>query len=149
MSVTKRQKIVDAVIARLSTISVEAGYETDLGARVEEWPVRFDESEVPAVGVYDLPDEITKDSLHSRGATHRLKIQVRIFTAKGARARDLRQMIGDVVRGVGEDILWGGLAMDTEPNSEGLIIPTEAMEVAGAAIEFTVVYNTATFDPYF
>jgi hypothetical protein len=154
MADTKRQKLVDAVIARMQDIRVESGFQTDVGARVEEWPQRFDEEELreqpskAIVGVYDMLDEVSKESLHSQGATHRLKIQVRIFITGATPARELRKMVGDVVAAIGADLTWGYLARDTEPGSEGFIVPTDAMEVAGAAVEFTVVYHTATFDPY-
>lgn len=154
MADTKRQKIVDAVIARMQSIRTANDYQTDVGARVEDWAQRFDEAELKEqpskaiLGVYDLPDEVSKESLHSTGATHRLRIQVRIFITGATPARELRKMIGDVVAAVGKDLTWGSLARDTEPGSEGFIVPTDAMEVAGAAVEFTVVYNTATFDPY-
>jgi hypothetical protein len=151
---TKRQKIVDAVIARMGLIRVANGYQTEIGARVEDWPQRFDERELKeqpskaVLGVYDLPDAVSKESLHSTGATHRLRMQVRIFITGATPARELRKMIGDVVAAVGKDLTWGYLARDTEPGSEGFVVPNDAMEVAGAAVEFIVVYNTATFDPY-
>lgn len=154
MTDTKRQKIVDAVIARMQLIRTENGYETEAGARVEEWAQRFDQAELEEqpgkaiIAVYDLPDEVSKESMHSIGATHRLRMQVRIFISKSTPARELRKMIGDVVKAIGTDILWGYLARDTEPGSEGFIVPTDSMEVAGAAVEFVVVFNTATFDPY-
>lgn len=148
MTDTKRQKIVDAVIARMQLIRTANDYQTDVGARVDDWPVRYDAAELPALGVLDLPDTVGKESIESKGAKHRMRMQVRIFSSSATQSSVLRQMIGDVVAAIGVDLTWGGLAMDTEPASEGFIIPNEAMEVAGAAIEFVVVFNTATFDPY-
>jgi hypothetical protein len=154
MADTKRQKIVDAVIARMQTIRTANEYETDIGARVEDWARRFDEAELKEqpskaiLGVYDLPDQVDKEGKNSVGVTRRLRMQVRIFISSATPARELRKMIGDVVEAVGTDITWGYLAMDTEPESEGFIVPNDSMEVAGAAVEFTVVYTTATFDPY-
>ena len=37
MAESKRQRIVDAVAARMGNILVANGYETDLGLNVEEW----------------------------------------------------------------------------------------------------------------
>lgn len=158
---TKRQRIIEAVVARMQTISIENGYQTDAGALVADHPVRFDDSELEAVaaqvalGVFDLPDEVSKESKHSKGATHRLRIQVRVHKTKGStKAAELRAIIGDIVDAVGRDILWTDeatgkyLALDTEPAQEGFIVPTEAMEISGGAVEFVVVYATALFDPY-
>lgn len=157
---TKRQRIVDAVVARMRAISVENGFETDAGLLVEPWAVRFDDKELAAVAskcalaVYDLPDSVSKESKSSKGSTHRLRFQVRAFTTKDGRAEELRKIIGDIVTAVGSDIHWTEaatgalLAMDTEPVEEGFVVPQEAMEVAGGAVEFVVVYATALFDPY-
>ncbi|MCA1567241.1 MAG: hypothetical protein LC803_16635 [Acidobacteria bacterium] len=148
MADTKRQKIVDAVIVRMQTIRIENGYQTDVGVLVEDWPERFDDDQLPALGVCDLPDDITKENKSSLRVTHKLRVQVRFFVRGGTRPRELRKMMGDVVKAVGVDMTWGDLATDTEPASEGFIIPTEAMIVAGGAVEFIIEYLTDTFDPY-
>jgi hypothetical protein len=157
---TKRQRIVDAVVARMQTIRQANGFETDAGALVEPWAVRFDEEELAAqpskcaLAVYDLPDDVSKESKHSKGSTHRLRFQVRAFVTKGDRAEQLRAIIGDIVSAVGSDTHWTEgatgkfLAIDTEPGEEGFVVPQDAMEIAGGAVEFTVVYATALFDPY-
>ncbi|HYY95279.1 MAG TPA: hypothetical protein VE713_12240 [Pyrinomonadaceae bacterium] len=164
---TKRQRIVERVVARMQTISIENGFQTDAGQLVKKWAARLDDKTIEAspakcqLSVCDLLDEVSKESKQSKGATHRLRVQVRIFKAKGNADDDLRTIIGDVVDAVGRDvaqnewpaILWPDetgkpLAMDTEPSSEGFVIPTEAMEISGGAVEFTIVYATAVFDPY-
>jgi hypothetical protein len=157
---TKRQRIVDAVVARMKTILVANSYQTDAGQLVVPYAVRFDESELAAasakcaLGVFDLIDEVSKASMDSKGATHRMRVQVRVFKSGAMTLEGLRTVIGDVVDAVGKDILWTEqatgktLAMDTEPAQEGFIVPTEAMEVAAAAVEFIIVFATAVFDPY-
>lgn len=157
---TKRQRIVELVVARMQSIRVANDFETDAGEIVQQWAVRFDEQELTettskcALGVFDLVDEGSKESMHSKGAMHRLRVQIRIFVTGADKHTRLRAIIGDVVAAVGSDTLWTdeesgkSLAMDTEPAQEGLILPEQAMEVAGGAVEFTIVYPTAVFDPY-
>jgi hypothetical protein len=166
---TKRQRIIDAVVARMRTISVANGFQTDAGAKVFEWAARMDEGEIDALpskvalSVCDLPAEGSKESKQSKGSTYRMRIQVRILKGRGTDPAALRAVLGDVVDAVGRDVtqadldplLWpeaanGGkyLAMDTEPGDEGFVLPTEAMEIKGGAVEFTIVFATAVFDPY-
>lgn len=166
---TKRQRIFDAVVARMRTITVANGFQSDAGAQVDDWPLRYDEEELAALpaqaalGVYDLPDEVSKASRDAKGSKHSLRVQVRVHQAKALSAAELRVIIGDVVDAVGRDVtqpaldplLWpearnGGkyLAMDTQPSQEGLIFPDDALEVSGAAVAFVVEYSTAVFDPY-
>lgn len=164
---TKRQRIVDAVVARMQSIRVANGYQSDAGALVEDSPQRFDESDLVeqpsrcALGVYDLPDEVSKESKHSKGATHRMRVQVRVFKSLSVTPAEMRVILGDVVAAVGTDVtrpelyglLWPDetgkyLAIDTEPAQEGLLMPEQALETFAAAVEVTIVYATALFDPY-
>jgi hypothetical protein len=157
---TKRQRIVELVVARMQTIRTANHFETDAGELVQQWMTRPDESELAAtaskcaLGVFDLPDEVSKESMHSKGATHRLRVQIRIFVTGSDKHTRLRTIIGDVVAAVGSDLLWTdpdtgkSTSRDTEPEQEGLILPEQAMEVAGGAVEFTIVFATAVFDPY-
>lgn len=145
---TKRQKIVDAVVERMREIRVAAGYETDLGLRVEDWQTNWDDTDLPAVSVCDLPEESDKATKDDRKTTHKLPVHVRIFVGKNERTATLRQMIGDVLKAVKKDLRWGGLAFDTWPKQDGFVIPENSFEVAGGAVEFVVEYATGTFDPY-
>jgi hypothetical protein len=157
---TKRQKLIELIVARMQSIRVENHYQTDAGALVEKWAARFDEAELTAqpskcaLSVYDMPDEVSKESKHSTGVTHRMRVQVRAFITGGVKDDALRAIIGDIVDAVGKDIMWTDpvtgkyTAMDTEPGSEGFVVMTDAMEIAGGAVEFTVVFATALFDPY-
>lgn len=157
---TKRQRLAELVVERMQAIRTANQYETEAGELVQEWMTRPDEKELAAtaskcaLGVFDLPDDVSKESRHSTGATHRLRFQIRIFVTGADKPTRLRAIIGDVVAAIGSDPMWTDsatgrfTAMDTEPAQEGLILPEQAMEVAGGAVEFTIVYATAVFDPY-
>lgn len=149
---TRRQQLIDLIIARLETISTDNGYETNAGAVVEDWPRRFDDSECPALGVYDITDNSDKDNRESNIEVHSLTVQVRVFVSSNTPAAELRQIIGDVQKAIGQNTWWPDgdghdLATGTWPRRAGMIVPNEAMELAGAAIEFDVQYVTDTFNP--
>lgn len=154
MTDTLRQQIVDAIIARLQTINTANGYATDIGERVEDWPRRFEEAELAeltsgaALGVCDLTAESDRAEREARLTLHQLPVQIRIFATTDTPARTLRAMLGDVIQCVGQDDTWGGLALDSRPVRDGFIIPSEAMEIAGAAVEIEVSYQTATHNPF-
>jgi hypothetical protein len=145
---TKRQKIVSAVVARLQEIRVEAGYQTDVGARVEDWRTNWDESELPAISVCDLPEQSEKGEKDAKKTTHDLPVHVRIFVRTNTPAAELRKMIGDVQQAVKKDLRWGKLALDTMPKQSGFVIPEDSFVIAGGAVEFIVQYMTDTFDPF-
>lgn len=148
MTDTKRQRIFAAVVAQMRTIRTANGYQTDAGALVEEWQTHFDEAELPAISVFDMPESSETPHRGSVMATHMLPIQVRIFTRSNTPATELRKMIGDVLTAVGKDPRWGGLAIDTVPDKSGFVIPEDSFEIAGAAVSFSVEHMTKTFNPY-
>lgn len=148
MADTKRQKIVDAFLARMREIQPAAGYETDIGSRVWEWRTDFDANdqpdELPALSVCDLPEQSRDDGLH----VHALTIQARIFLKSADRTGDARKIIGDVIKAIGTDPEWAGLALGTKPKMDGFIIPPQSFSVAGAAVEVVVEYVTGAFNPF-
>ncbi len=148
MADTIRQKLVSAAITRMQTILVTNGYQTDVGARVFDWPSNLEASEFPCLGVFDLEAQTTKDGNAALRTPHEMALQLRIYVSSGTPATELRKMIGDVQSAVGQDARWGGLAFNTAPKRDGFVIPKEAFEIAGAAVEVTIQFMTDTFNPY-
>lgn len=149
MPSTFRQDLVDAVIAAIENIQIANGYQTDLGLRpIEDWPRRFDQEELPVVGIHDLTETEEKESHSSIAEKRLLPLVVRISTASSTPAATLRQYIGDVQTALGKDPTWGGKAIDTKPKQNGFIIPEQAFEVAGAAVEVEIEYCTRPFDSF-
>ena len=145
---TRRQEIIDAIILRMQEIKLVNGFQTDLGQRVEDWPRRFDDDELPALAVCDLTEESERSDAETDIAAHRLPVQVRIFLRGENPARAFRQAIGDVQQAIKRDLTWHELATATYPRRSGFIITSEAMEIAGAVVEFDVEYVTSTFNPF-
>lgn len=156
MADTKRQKIIDEVIARMQTILVTNGYQSDLGLHVGDCETNWDESELPALSVFDLVaeedgDENGDPEATNAKTTHSLPVQFRIFVKSDTRTSDLRKMIADVKKAIGTDPRWKvanvGLALRTIPQKSGLVF-TENFEVAGAAVEVEIWYRTKVFNEY-
>lgn len=151
---TKRQQLIDLVIARLQGIRLDRGFQSDLGAKVEDWPRRYSDEELDqlparaALGVYDVTEDADKGDRESDLTVRTLTIQVRIYVTSDTPARDLRAYIGDVEAAIRQDPYWNELSVGTNPRRAGMIIPSEAMDLAGAAVEFDIGYTTQTFNPY-
>jgi hypothetical protein len=145
---TKRQQLVSAIIARMVTIRISNGYETDLGLLVEDWPRRYQADELPALSVCDLTSEDEQDDPEAAHTIHRMPVQLRIHVKDGTPAALLRKMMADVEKAISVDRLWGYLALSTKPKRSGLIVPNDNNEVAGAAVEVEVAYITQTFNAY-
>lgn len=153
MADSLRQKIVDAIIVRMSSILTTNGYVTNIGSNVHDWRTQLHEDELPAVSVCDLTAEIvTPDGVSNpRRVAHRLGVQIRIHAVRNETPANIRAMIADVTRAIGTDDRWHsggvGLAMTTRPVRDGFLIPQETFEVIGGFVEIEVSYLTEKWNP--
>ncbi|HEX8117927.1 MAG TPA: hypothetical protein VF521_11705, partial [Pyrinomonadaceae bacterium] len=124
----KRQRIVDAVKARFATITVANGYQTDIGLKQTEWnpgPRGADEDSDELPG-HDIRDEDeTADIPVKNAGTYTRFLEVVALgyvreTADGAATT--RKALEDMIRAVGKDPTWGGLARRTLPDTEGVAV---------------------------
>jgi len=153
MADSKRQKIISAVINRMEGISVDDDYETDLGERVRDWEVNFQDEELPVLSVCDTVGDINfvNDNLDAPSQVHKLPVLLRVFCKSDTRAADLRKMMADLIRAVGVDPNWTDaddkkLAMWTRVTKAGIIVPAENFEIAGAAVELEIAYLVNRFE---
>lgn len=152
MADSKRQKIVDAIVARMETITTANGYTTNIGANVHDWRVNFQDDELPAVSVCDLIADAAQVSGRAdpRETVHLMSVQIRIYAAKGDDPANIRNMLKDVMRAIRQDDRWTvsnvGLAMLTRPVRDGFIIPEDSFEVVGGTVEIEVQFITQKFN---
>ena len=147
-----RQRIVDAVDTRLKTILVANGYESNLGRSVFAWHDRE-----LAVEVIDLPCIIWRDTdCDDSNATvgtlgyhlHALRMECEILDNRDAIPVMLRKEVADVIKAIGTDTTWGGLANRTNPISHTLEVnQTEKLE-GRATITFQIEFYTSKLNPY-
>lgn len=137
---TTRQQIINAVIARLQTITTGNGYSADLGSNIFEWPaLNISKNKLPAAIVSDPVDQY-KEYWSSNHVDRDLRVEIELI-AKGT--PDIaRELAGDVLRAIGTDYTFGGLAMETEPVSIELDVKEEEYLFSGASIALTVKYRT-------
>jgi hypothetical protein len=133
MPETVRQKIIDAVIARMQLIKTAAGYQTDLGNNVVDWDTNFDDTELPALSVCDLIETVEM-TIESKFQKQTLPIQLRIFS-KENRAKELRKMIADIYKAI-------------KIKQAGIIIREDEFKIGGGAVEIEITYNTKAFDAF-
>jgi hypothetical protein len=147
MADSKRQQIMTALITRLQTITVANGYETDIGANVNEWHVtNFEEAELPAVDVRD-----TTESVEVRGGNHdyTLSIQIETKVSGTTAAAKMRDVIGDVIKAIGTDPSLGSLAQNVRPvQNEIAEIDQKDKRIASILQVFELRYITKAFKPF-
>lgn len=154
MADSKRQKLISAIITRLETISVANGYQTGLGANIADSKPNWNEADLPAVSVFDTVADVefVHDQPTAAQQVFTLPVLIRIFLAEDDLAAEARKYLADVVKAVGVDPYWtvsgSQLALWTKLTKEGLIVPADNLEVAGAAIELEIAYLTQSWNSF-
>jgi len=156
---TKRQQIVDKVVARLARITIANQFATDIGTTpADDWPTRYtsaDLRDATRLGVHDVTNTTTQSYPEEKKIPNLMAMQVRIYHARTTTPAQLRLMIEDVKRAVIEDettgardATFGGLAVDTKPESDGFVVPSDTFAIECAAVAFSVEFLTPPFDGY-
>lgn len=151
---SKRQKIVDRVIAALQQIKTVNGYETNLGNRVEDFEMNFDNKDLPAISVFDLdaPVEPVNGQTSAAQETHTLNVKARAFLKSGTPAKEARKALAEMVKAVGTNQRWNdgteNLALSTKLTKQSLVVPEESFELAAAEIDLEIRYLTERFNSY-
>lgn len=148
MAINLRQRLVDAIMTRLQTITVANGYETNLGARVYEWrttPLGADE--MPGLIFRDTDEVIPQTGLVEE---HEITLEIEMYASSGvATPATTRKAIADVIKCVGADVTFGGLAQDSVPHpEESIAFEHKDKIVGGVMLKFKVKYLSYRFDPY-
>lgn len=143
----KRQQIVDAVKARFVGITVANGYQTDIGAKQTEWhpgPKGAD-PEADELPGHDIRDEVERTIIEdkNRGVYERaLEITVVAEVKEPAPGAALaRKALEDLIKAVGVDPTWGGLARRTLPVEDDITVDELGQQVGAARLVFTVEYS--------
>lgn len=151
MADSKRQRIIDAVKARMQTVLIANGYATDIGQKVFDWRVDFQgeeaDADLPCISVCDMVAEAApRNGPDPQSTTWLMPIQLRVYAKRGDTPSVMRSYLKDLQRAVRQDDRWKsasvGLAMNTYPLREGPLIPDDSFEIVGGILEIELqVYN--------
>jgi hypothetical protein len=146
---SKRQQIIDAIVARLETIQVgtlftlpDGPYECQTTIKkVVPWhKSTFNDHELPAIEIRDLnaDTEPGPSSQHE----HHLPLVLQIPVGGNQPASVARAAMADVVACIGSDVRWGGLAQWTDLTGHGIMVEQAGDKVAGSQVLINVRYRT-------
>lgn len=143
----KRQQIVNAIKARLAGITTANGYQTDIGLKQTEWnpgPKGAD-PEADELPGHDIRDEVEAAEVTNKnsGTFDRALEIVVIAELKeaGPGAGEARQALEDLIKAVGIDPTWGGLARRTLPVEEDINVDELGQRIGAARLKFKVEYS--------
>lgn len=150
MADSRRQDIIDAILARFRLILATSGYETNLGANVHVWrdtaTTPFQPKELPALNLRDASNAV-EQILYNKHE-HSLTITAQGFVSSSAVAADVRKCLADLYKAIGVDRKWSTLAFDTLPAGDEFTVQQNGTAIAGFVLTFTVKFRTTSYDPY-
>lgn len=143
----KRQQIVDAVKARFALITTANGYQTDIGLKQTEWNPgpRGADPEAEELPSHDIRDEDETPEIKDKNSgTYSRSLEIVALgyvreTADGAALT--RKALEDMIKAVGVDPTWGGLARRTLPDTDGIAVDSLGQRVGVAHLKFKVEYS--------
>lgn len=135
-----RQQIIDAVKTRLQDITPAAGFAFDLSDGVDEWPGgNISPNRLPCACVSDPADK-PLNYLSPDHVDHEMTVEITTIVRSTPAAS--RALVAEVLRAVGTDPTWGGLAIDTNPTGVEWHVEQREHLFCGALITLTVKYRT-------
>lgn len=148
---TIRQKIISAVLTGLTSIRTAAGYQTNMGGRVELVRSAIDAKHLPAVVVWPRPETGAK-VLGKNKISMSIRFEGIVALGSDENAAEVGEMIlGDIrtrVESLTEDIS-GGYADHVEYASGGVENYPEPGDTAvNCAAVYNIVYKTKVGNPY-
>ena len=150
MADSRRQDIIEKVIAAMQTINGAGSFVTSIGTNVADWRLNWQEEDLPALSVCDtdesfepLNDEISMQST--------LSVQIRGFlkaTDSTLRAIEGRKVIADILTAVKANQKWTNLAQYTQLKQAGFVLADDAFSIAAVAVNIEIIYFAERFSPY-
>lgn len=146
---SKRQQIVDAVKTRFATITKANGYETDIGLKQTEWHLTpKEQDDLPG---HDIRDEVEKtiipENKNAGVYERRLKITVITEVPEGdATATESRKALADMIKAVGVDPKWGGLARRTLPDTDDVTVDEQGARTGAARLTMHIEYSRSPWE---
>lgn len=149
MADTKRQRIIDAVVTRLKLIDGTGSYETDIADRVKDSETNWDESDYPAISVFD-GDAIanpTSPTAGYQGVIWSMPILIRAYATQAAAGpANVRKLIKDINTAIRVDDTFGSIVMQTRQVKEAVVRNPDNFQIEGAEVEIEVQYINRKFN---
>lgn len=137
-----RQQIITALDARLKTITIANGYNTDAGLHVYDWLDRaLADTELDAI-IYRDP---SCDINHGLAVAYINKVRVEIEAKTkqaGNTAERLRHILEDICAAINTDETWAGLAENSEPLENSMDIQQDEKIKGSATLQIEIEYTT-------
>jgi hypothetical protein len=146
---SKRQQILSAIKTRFAAITTANGYQTNIGpSQTEHHPTTKDVAELPSHDIRDETEETDGSKRNAGTYERRLKVTVIAeLVETDSTAAKARKALEDMIRAVGVDSKWGGLARYTIPLDDEVTVDEDGQLIGAARLTFEVIYDRKPWEP--
>src|SRR5438445_9799180 len=148
------QKLMDAIKARMQLINGTGLYLTSIGTRVEDSRPNWDESELPAISIFE--GTVTTEESDDEGINVIRKMPVMIkgfldrLDTAALDAAFARKAIADIYRAIRSDdkrvVSGTPAATFTSERQHGIEYAENTFEITGVQVEIDIEYRAAKFN---
>lgn len=137
-----RQTVIDAIVARLKTITTAGGYNLAIGTKVYDWRMSpLKPADLPAIEVRD--GKATVEILNCDGdRSHRMMVNIVVMASGTSSAATVRKGIQDISRAMYADRLLGGLLKEAELTETDLDMQQDENLLAAGQCSYSLLYYT-------
>ena len=147
--VIKRQAIVDELVSLCQQITVANGYRSNAGLSVGDLQLHWHESELPAISVCDVEEDVQTDVVDEFIDIYRLAVTIRVQFAADTRPPEARAVIADVLNAIGTNqrltVDGTPLAHKLDVRRTGLIQSEDSHQIGAGAVELDIYYSSQRF----
>ena len=145
-----RQQIMTAIDTAFQAIQVTNGYETDIGLKVFEWKsTAVAQADTPCLIWRDTECALSTENVAIGQQEHMLTVEAQIIPAPGVTTPvEARKMVADILKAIGVDESWGGLAQHTYNVSNDFEVEQKERILGSILITFQVEFRTARWSAY-
>lgn len=140
----RREEILNAVEARLKTLTLSNGYSVNCGHRCDYWhDLPFEYGEAGAITYRDPEEELVEENRVHNCILH-MEIEALAFVANPL--ADSEALVADIRELLSADRNWSGLAQQTRLRKISKTLETQGKTAARVMAEVDINYKVPLFE---
>lgn len=146
-----RKRIMTAFDTRLRTILVVNGYATNAGANIYEWlTANLAVSSLPAIAYKDPVvsggEVVTIAGPVDSQREFEMDVECTLISNGAYILTIIKTLAADLIRAVGVDPTWGGLALYTDLSGDDTEIEQHEETIGSCTVKVSITYRTKMWD---
>jgi hypothetical protein len=145
----KRQTLWNAVKGRMALINGTGGYQTSVGSDIREWQLTpLERTDIDCLLISDPREVPGEDQNKNSGGFNRyLEFELKAFLAEStASPEKARKVEEDLIKAIGVDERWGGLARRTHMGISEIAVDEKGARIGGLDFTIRIEFSRARWE---